>query len=206
MMTTSNQLISLFNSQHIKEATIKPGAPARQQNAMNQFLAGVERKAFRMADIATQNREDALEIVQEAMIGFQRYRDNPPEEWKPLFYRILSNRINDWHRRSSVRNRVMVVFNWVKGQEHSDDPVEQAPAPQHCQPANLLQQQHATEAIVDAIKQLPPRQQQALMLRAWEGFSIAETAEIMKCSEGSVKTHYSRAAHTMRGLLEGYQP
>lgn len=206
MMTTVDKHIFSLLYCRAEEGAIKPEAIQRHQSAMNQFLARVERKAFRMAEIATQNRDDALEIVQEAMLGFQRYRDNPTEEWKPLFYRILNNRINDWHRRAMVRNKVIAVFNWVKGDDEPEDPVQLAPGPQHCQPADRVHQQLATASIVEALKHLPGRQQQALMLRAWEGFSVAETAEIMSCSEGSVKTHYSRAVHAMRVLLEDFEP
>ncbi len=175
-----------------------------QQSAMNGFLREVERRALRMAEMATGNRDDALEIVQEAMLGLvNRYARRPRPEWKPLFYRILRNRINDFHRRRAVRNRVMAFMPW-SGKEEDDapDPLDRASVGERENPVNELQQEAAAQAIMSAIGALPLRQQQAFMLRAWEGMSVRDTATAMSCSEGSVKTHYARALRALRLQLE----
>ena len=174
-----------------------------QQSALNMFLRDVERRALRMAELSTGNREDGLEIVQEAMLGLaSRYAAKPSAEWKPLFYRILQSRITDFHRRRAVRNRVMALMPW-RGDEEDDvtDPIAQASYGERDNPLQELQQSAAGEAIQAAIGALPGRQQQAFMLRTWEGLSVSDTAIAMACSEGSVKTHYSRAIKALQHSL-----
>ena len=189
-----------------QEQTGSDVTTVQRHNAMNHFLASVEKKAFRMADIATRNRDDALEIVQETMLGLQRYIERPETEWKPLFYSILQRRINDWRRHNMVRSKVIAAVQWLKGTHEATDPIDTAQAQTSCQPLQRLEGELSTHAIINALKSLPARQQQAFMLRGWEGFSIKETASIMGCSEGSIKTHYSRAVHSMRGQLEAFKP
>ncbi len=156
-----------------------------------------------MARIATGNEDDALEIVQEAMLTLaQRYAARSEEEWAPLFHRILQSRIRDWYRRSKVRNRFRV---WFKRDEEDDDPLENHPAPIPDEPLQQLETEQFGEALEKALGELPNRQQQAFLLRAWEGMSVDETAAAMGVSAGSVKTHYSRAVHTLREKLEGMQ-
>ncbi len=172
---------------------------------MDQFLASVERKAFHMAQMATGNRDDALDIVQETMLSLAKnYADKGPEDWKPLFYRILHSKINDFHRRSSVRNRVKGWLGIKKQDAEGDevDPFQEVADPKDSNPQELLKQASATQEVINAVEQLPARQQQAFLLRNWEGMSVAETAQALGCSGGSVKTHYSRAVHTLRELLK----
>ena len=162
-----------------------------------------------MAEMATGNRDDALEIVQDTMMGLvRRYSDRPSDEWKPLFYRILKSRINDFHRRRVVRARVMAVMPWNPSEDADDfpDPIDSATIGERENPVKELEQDAATEEMVAAIQRLPARQQQAFMLRAWEGMSVRETAEAMACSEGSVKTHYSRALKNLQQQLEDVRP
>ena len=187
--------------------TVKNNTQA-QHNALNRFFSKVERRAFRMAEIATGNPEDALELVQEAMLGLvKRYSHKQEADWPPLFYRILQSRILDFHRRRGVRNKVMSVLHWLKrDDEDSEDPIQQAPASHGWQPEQQLQDQVTNGAIMEALKNLPIRQQQTFMLRAWEGLSVADTALAMGCSEGSIKTHYSRALHTLQEQLEAFRP
>jgi RNA polymerase sigma-70 factor, ECF subfamily len=170
---------------------------------MDRFLAAVERKAFHMARIATGNEDDALELVQEAMLNLvQRYAARDEQEWGPLFHRILQSRIRDWYRRSKVRNRFRVWFN---RDADEDDPLENLPDPIADEPLQQLESERFGEALEKALGELPNRQQQAFLLRAWEGLSVEETAEAMGISAGSVKTHYSRAVHTLREKLEEMQ-
>lgn len=178
-----------------------------RQAAMNGFLQDVERRALRMAELSVGNREDALELVQEAMLGLvRRYADRPGDEWKPLFYRILRSRINDFHRRRAVRRRFMALLPGAGGEDSDQDPLDSASAGERENPAETLQQDVANRAMLDAIGALPDRQQQAFVLRAWEGMSVRETATAMACSEGSVKTHYSRAVKTLQVALAELMP
>jgi RNA polymerase sigma-70 factor, ECF subfamily len=178
------------------------------KQSMEQFLADIERRAYRMAEIGTGNREDALDLVQEAMIGLvQKYAHKPEAEWGPLFHRILQSRIRDWYRRNTVRNKVK---GWLKFTSSDDaeqqDPIQTAPDTHGKDPESSARNHDAGEAINLALKQLPLRQQQAFLLRSWEGLSVNETAKAMACSEGSVKTHYSRAVHNLRTTLEDHYP
>jgi RNA polymerase sigma-70 factor (ECF subfamily) len=173
-----------------------------QTRALNQFLAGVELKAFKIAQAALRHEDDALDAVQDAMLQLARaYSDRPPEEWKPLFYRILENRIRDMQRRRTVRGRVMA---WLPARSDEDDddydPVAQAPSPEP-QPVRRLEIDEAVGALEQALQQLPNRQRQAFLLRALEGLDVAATAQAMGCSEGSVKTHYFRAVQALRAQL-----
>lgn len=173
------------------------------------FLAAVERRAFRMAQMATGQREEALDIVQDAMFGWvQRYGRKPEALWKPLFYRVLTSRITDWHRRQRVRRRFRKWFGGGgAGAEGGDpDPIERLPDPAADQPEERVVVNAAAQALDAALRQLPLRQRQAFLLRAWEGLDVKATAAAMGCSAGSVKTHYARALEALRCRLEGYWP
>jgi len=174
-----------------------------RSRALNQFLAGVELKAFKIAQAALRHEDDALDAVQDAMLQLARaYSKRPPEEWKPLFYRILENRIRDMQRRRTVRGRVMAWLPLRHGEEDDEDfdPVAHAPS-QDPQPVRQLELEEAVGALEEALQRLPRRQQQAFLLRTLEGLDVAQTALAMGCSEGSVKTHYFRAVQTLRAQL-----
>ena len=158
-------------------------AASTDDSSIDQFLKTVERRALRMAELATSNRDEAMDLVQDAMFGFVRhYTAKPAPDWAPLFYRVLDSRINDWHRRRNVRGRWLAT--WTKSGD--DDGSE------------------ASLALDAALKKLPTRQRQAFLLRVWEGFDVATTAGVMRCSDGSVKTHLSRALTALRRALENY--
>jgi RNA polymerase sigma factor (sigma-70 family) len=173
--------------------------------SLDAFLAGMERRAFRMAELHLGHREDALDAVQDAMLRLvKHYRDKPAEEWTPLFWGILRRRIVDIQRRRKVRS---IVVGWLGG-GHDDDgdelpvwePADTGPDP--------LQKLHGEQSFADmaaAVKQLPQRQREAFMLRVLEGLDVAETAQVMGCSEGSVKTHLSRAMQHLREELEEWR-
>ena len=159
-----------------------------------------------MAEIATGNRDDALDIVQEAMLKLaHRYGSRPEEEWPPIFYRVLQSRIHDWHRRSRVRSRWRV---WLPAEEEGDggDAVERYEDRHAAEPSWRLATERAGKALDEALAALPLRQQQAFLLRAWEGLDVAATARAMSCSQGSVKSHYSRALHALREKLVDFRP
>ncbi|HXQ30402.1 MAG TPA: RNA polymerase sigma factor [Steroidobacteraceae bacterium] len=175
---------------------------------LERFLKDVERRAFRIAEIALRNADDALDVVQEAMIQLaQNYGTRPSEEWKPLFHRILQNRIHDWQRRRRTRSRVIAW--WTGGtreeEDEAPDPIENAAADEPT-PATHLEHDQAMTALDAAIARLPARQQQAFLLRSLEGLDVAETAAAMGCSEGSVKTHYFRALQALREQLGEHRP
>lgn len=175
--------------------------------SMNHFLADIEGRAFRMAKIATKNRDDALEIVQDTMMKLvQKYSNHHSSEWKALFYRILNTRILDWHRRQSVRNRFRSWLDWHNDEdEDQEDLLEQQAGNVSHAPDIKLQDEQFMKGLNDALGALPLRQQQAFLLRVWEGFDINEAASIMQCSASSVKTHYARALEKLREQLEDHQ-
>ncbi len=178
------------------------------RQALNQFLASVEKRAFRMAELATGSPDHAMDIVQDAMLSLvKNYSHKSKADWGPLFHRILQSKIRDWYRRSRTRNS---VFSWLySSQEDSDndtaDPIQQAPDIDALTPDSDANNEQLMRVTLDAIRQLPLRQQQAFLLRAWEGFDVRETASAMGCSQGSVKTHYSRATKALKQALGAYQ-
>ncbi len=178
-------------------------ADTTQQRALDRFLKTIERRALRMAELATGNRDEALDLVQDAMFGFVRhYAGNAQAEWTPLFYRVLDNRLNDWHRRRQVRTRWIDAF--VRESDDAPDPLAQVPDPSDPGPLLRLAGSEAARALDAALAALPLRQRQAFLLRVWEGFDVATTAATMRCSEGSVKTHLSRALAALRRALEDH--
>ncbi|GAB2532715.1 RNA polymerase sigma factor [Rhodanobacter koreensis] len=172
---------------------------------LDAFLAQVERRAFRMAELQLRQREDAMDAVQDAMLRLVRhYRDKPAAEWPPLFWGILRRRIVDLQRRRKVRS---IVVGWLGGGRDDDgdelpvwEPADQGPGP-----LDRLHDEQSYADMATAVRQLPQRQREAFMLRMLEGLDVAETAQAMGCSEGSVKTHLSRAMHHLRDQLEDWR-
>jgi RNA polymerase sigma-70 factor (ECF subfamily) len=153
-----------------------------------------------MAQVSLRDADDALDVVQDAMLKLTRnYASKPSAEWRPLFYRILENGIRDVQRRRSVRRRIMT---WLPGPKEdpegeAQDPLENVADAAVPIPDSLMQQQ-ALRKLETSLRALPARQREAFMLRNFEGMDVAQTASAMGCSEGSVKTHYSRAVHALR--------
>jgi RNA polymerase sigma-70 factor (ECF subfamily) len=184
-------------------APARGGAVLDQTQELGGFLADVERRAFRMAQVALRDPDDALDVVQDAMLKLARnYASRPSAEWRPLFYRILENGIRDLQRRRTVRKKFMV---WLPGTREDPDNEAQDPldnvADGGPEVPELLMQGQAMERLEVSLRALPARQREAFMLRNFEGLDVAETAKAMGCSEGSVKTHYSRAVHALREQL-----
>ena len=183
----------------------REGVVLEYSRELEKFLAEIERRAFRMAQIALRDADDALDVVQDAMLKLTKnYASKPSSEWRPLFDRILENGIRDLQRRRSVRSRIMT---WLPGPKEdpdneAQDPLESVADPATPIPETLMQDQ-AMQQLEISLRALPARQREAFMLRNFEGMDVAETASAMGCSEGSVKTHYSRAVHALREQLGG---
>ncbi len=171
-----------------------------QDLALNRFLASVEKRAFRIAQLATSNSDEAFDIVQDVMFKLvDKYASKPEADWPALFHRILQNRIRDWYRRNSLRNRFR---SWLSsGLDDDEDPMQTVADDAGRSPEEQLQLGQGMEALEKALHNLPLRQQQAFILRVWEGLDVRATAKAMSCAQGSVKTHYSRAIHSLRETL-----
>lgn len=179
--------------------------PRPTASTIEAFLASVDRRAWRIAEIALHDPDEALDAVQDAMLRLvKHYSGKPAEEWPPLFWGILRRRITDLQRRRAVRNRVLV---WMgRGRDVDGDalPAWDPPDPGP-DPPRMLASRQAHAAMSKAIRALPRRQQEAFMLRVLEGLDVADTAQAMGCSQGSVKTHLSRAMGALRTTLEDWQ-
>jgi RNA polymerase sigma-70 factor (ECF subfamily) len=177
---------------------------------LSSFLAGIERRAFKQAMYAVRNEDAALDIVQDAMLKLtEKYADRPAEELPLVFQRILQNTIHDHFRRSKVRSTWTVLLSALGAKEDKDDDYDaletiaaKSDSSQTANPAEQLEQRQIIALIEEALSALPARQREAFLLRYWEEFDVAETAEAMGCSEGSVKTHCSRAVHALARALE----
>src|SRR5690606_30324769 len=174
-------------------------APATQTWAsLDAFLAGVGTRAFRFAEAGLRNRDDALDAVQDAMMRMLTYQDRPSSEWTPLFWSILRRRIIDLQRRARFR------MGWMRpaaedprGEDASIDWADTAPGP-----AQAQEHGETYARLVEALRALPPRQREAFTLRVLEELDVATTAQVMGCSEGSVKTHLSRARQALNSQME----
>lgn len=174
---------------------------------LNRFLQDVEHKAYRMALFALRDSEEALDVVQDAMFKLaSRYGGKPAGQWRPLFYRILANRITDAHRQRSRTGRLFAApeprAEEDATESESDSLVDRVAAAENLEPELRSRLDGATERLSLLVGELPQRQREAFLLRAWEGFDVAATAKAMRCSVGSVKTHYSRAVHSLRAGLQ----
>lgn len=175
------------------------------------FLESVERRAYKQALFAVRDQDAALDIVQDAMLRLtERYGDRPAGELPLLMQRILQNAIRDYFRRSRVRLGWLTSLASLgagRGTEAEADPLETlAPAGrpgEEATPAERLERSQLFEIIAKELSRLPDRQREAFLLRYWEELDVAETARVMGCSEGSVKTHCSRAVHALAAALRG---
>jgi len=175
------------------------------RSELSAFLAGVERRAFKQAMFAVRDEEAALDIVQDAMLRLaQSYGDRDAAELPPLFQRILQNAIRDWFRRQKVRSLWTTLLSSLapgRGEDDEHDPLETLQAAGESNreesPPDRLERAQVLEIIEQEISRLPLRQREAFVMRYWEELDVAETATAMGCSEGSVKTHCSRATHAL---------
>jgi RNA polymerase sigma-70 factor, ECF subfamily len=178
------------------------------QAELNDFLGNIERRAYKYAVFAMHDSHAALDVVQDAMIKLaEKYGGKPPEELPLLFHRILQNTIRDHCRRQKVRSNWFTLFSAFTGkrEEEDFDPLEvledddNQSAPDA--PDDALEQRQIIARIEVALSNLPARQREAFLLRYWDGLDTAETAKAMGCTEGSVKTHCSRANHALSTAL-----
>ena len=167
----------------------------------------MERRAYKQALFAVRDSENALDIVQDTMLKLaEKYGAKPTAELPMLFQRILQNTIRDFYRRQKVRSLWVTLFSSLSSgrDDEESDPLETlvgADIKPPDGPAERLEQSQVIEFIENALQRLPARQRQAFLLRYWEEMDVAETAAVMGCSEGSVKTHCSRAAHALAAVL-----
>lgn len=171
------------------------------------FLAGVERRAFKQAAYAVRDDDASLDIVQDAMIRLaEKYGDRPAAELPLLFQRILQNAIHDYFRRQKVRNTWVSLFSSLNNTDDDEfDPLEtleSADGDGVESGETRLEREQVLALIDDEIQKLPARQREAFLMRYWEDMDVAETAAAMGCSEGSVKTHCSRATHALALALK----
>lgn len=175
---------------------------------LSDFLARVERRAFKQTAYAVRDDHAAMDIVQDAMLKLvEKYASRPVEEYPMLFQRILQNTMKDYWRRQKVRDLWTTLLSslGVSSQDDEEhDPLETMPSGHDNDPRQQYEQQETLLVIENAIKNLPTRQREAFLLRYWEEMDVAETAAAMGCSEGSVKTHCSRAVHALMVSLEKY--
>lgn len=184
-------------------------APLASRSELAAFLESVERRAYKQALYAVRDEDAALDIVQDAMLRLaERYGERPAAELPLLMQRILQNAIRDFFRRSKVRATWLTLLSALspgRAGEPEADPLEVlAPADrpgEMATPAESLERYQLIEIIEKEISRLPSRQREAFLLRYWEELDVAETARVMGCSEGSVKTHCSRAVHALAAAL-----
>jgi RNA polymerase sigma-70 factor (ECF subfamily) len=168
---------------------------------LEQFLSGISARAFRFAELGLRQREDALDAVQDAMMRMLGYHERPAAEWTPLFWSILRRRIVDLQRRSAFRLRwLQPAVAYPDGGEGSIDWADAGPDPSRNQ-----DNREAYARMAVALAALPRRQREAFSLRVLEELDVAQTAQAMGCSEGSVKTHLSRARETLQRKLEDFR-
>ena len=177
---------------------------------LSDFLKSIEKRAFKRTAFAVRDDDAALDIVQDSMIRLaEKYIDRPAAELPLLFQRILSNATMDWFRRQKVRSAVVQNFSDFRGAGDEDgefdilevlDNIEGTISNESA--ADSVSRDQILQLIESEVAELPARQREAFLLRYWEELDVAETASVMGCSEGSVKTHCSRAVHALAKALK----
>jgi RNA polymerase sigma-70 factor (ECF subfamily) len=173
-------------------------ADAAGEVGLERFLADIGPRAFRFAEAGLRHREDALDAVQEAMMKMLAYRERPAEEWTPLFWSILRSRMVDQQRRRTFR------LGWLGGGSAGGEDTGIEWADDGPDPSRAHDGREAYGRLVEALRALPRRQREAFTLRVLEELDVADTARVMGCSEGSVKTHLSRARAALQAQLEDF--
>lgn len=181
------------------------------ENNLEDFLIKVRSKALTFTVFRVGDENHALDILQEAMMGFVKvYNNYNKDAWLNLFYKILKRRITDFHRKKGWRNRLqqIIPFSHIAKEEGTEKSWDDLHTHDDNTSSNPVESQYLAGDLADdfeqALQALPSRQQEAYLLRQWQGMSVKETADIMGCSEGSVKTHLSRAMQSLKSNLGGW--
>ena len=206
MVTGYSILMDSFPKSDVHASTVDSTESIEQR--LSAFIKQVSGRALIMMEAATGHHDVARDLVQESFIALhQHYAKRPASEWTPLFYTILNNRLMDWRRQETRKQK---RFAWLRPTVVEDEQELDSSLliedEQNINPAEFLNQEFTLQEIQKAISRLPLRQQQAFLLRAWENMDTKTTATIMDCSEGSVKTHYHRAIQTLRLHLSQFNP
>lgn len=172
--------------------------------ALDEFLKSVERAAYLTARMSLPTSEDAMDAVQDSMLKLtQQYAHRPNSEWAPLFYRILRNTVIDAQRRQTTKKRLFPLAADHMGEDEDQRLDAPSPEPGLDRLIDSEQMRHRLEA---AIVALPDRQREAFLLRTLDCLNVAQTAQAMGCTTGSVKTHYFRAIQALRKKLSEHEP
>ena len=164
---------------------------------LNQFFISHEKKAYSIALMSLRHQDDALDVIQDVMIKFvEKYKNKKTDLWAPLFYRMLHNRITDTHRANTKNKKFFKFFD-----KSESDALENIEDTNEMDIINQIDNAMKIDNLQQALKALPNRQLQAFICRIWEGLSVAQTAQSMKCSQGSVKTHLFRALKNIRNQI-----
>jgi len=206
----ARQGFDTIGHQAINNRSPREAIPLASRSELSAFLEDVERRAFKQAVFAVRDEEAALDIVQDAMLRLaEKYGHRPAAELPLLFHRIVQNAIRDWYRRQKVRSLWTTLLSSLSpghGEDEDQDPLETLRPLDGSNvqesPGTQLQRTQVLEIIDQEISSLPGRQREAFLMRYWEELDVAETARRMGCSEGSVKTHCSRAAHALAEALK----
>jgi RNA polymerase sigma-70 factor, ECF subfamily len=174
------------------------GTSTPEPASLREFLEGISTRAFRFAELGLRHRDDALDVVQEAMMRMLGYADRPPAEWTPLFWTVLRSRIVDAQRRRTFR------LGWLN-RSGDDEPEGIEWADGAPDPSRAHDGREAYSVLAKGLRALPRRQREAFSLRVLEELDVATTASVMGCSEGSVKTHLSRARGALQKRLEDFR-
>ncbi|AXK72583.1 RNA polymerase sigma factor [Lysobacter sp. TY2-98] len=179
------------------QAVEAPGGDDPPQT-LDAFLASISGRAFRFAELGLRHRDDALDAVQDAMVKMLAYAHRPAAEWTPLFWSVLRSRIIDLQRRRTFR------LKWLAPPPADDEgPIDWAdPGPD---PSRANDSREAYARLAEALQRLPARQREAFTLRVLEELDVETTARVMGCSDGSVKTHLSRAREALQKQLEDFR-
>lgn len=210
--STKERVTLLIRSHLVKAADIRARThrghfPLASRIELSDFLAGIERRAYKQAMFAVHDSDTALDVVQDSMLKLaEKYGGKPAEELPLLFHRILQNTIRDFYRRQKIRSLwTTLLSSFSRDDDEDDDPLDALSsegASSIATPHAQVEQSQLLEIIEKEIENLPRRQREAFIMRYWNDMDIAETAAAMGCSEGSVKTHCSRATSALAAALK----
>jgi RNA polymerase sigma-70 factor (ECF subfamily) len=164
---------------------------------LNRFFIEHEKKAYTLAFMSLKNQDDALDVLQDVMIKFvEKYKHKQYQVWAPLFYRMVQNRITDFHRKKTQKNKYFSFFS-----NEDENHIENIADENLPTIISMIDSHMKINNLQNALETLSTRQLQAFMCRIWEGLSVSQTAQSMKCSQGSVKTHLFRAVKQLKLYL-----